>query len=410
MRILHTADWHMNTRLGRRDLTPHILRSLEQIAGYLESERVDVMVVAGDLFSERSGEEGITRALEELRRIFGPFVGRGGTILCVAGNHDPELRFEGMRHLLSLGGAGAQGRFEIRADPGFVTVQGKNGDAVQFVLMPFPTPRAYGRDEGQGGTYSSFEERNRALQERFAAKLAYFRREVVQPQLPTVLVSHIHVRGASGHTLFKVSESEEVIFDPGQIPSEWAYSAYGHIHKPGPAVAGNDFIRYSGSPIALDLAEREDHKSCVVFEIGADGEVGTLELLPLKGPRLHKLLVDATTEAPEAFLPRLRAEVGDDLAFCELRFDPRTHSLPALRAGLEKSLPNIYSFRPEEVGGEVSSGPIWLDSRSQAGAENTNALSGDPAALVRDFLNRRLQNHGDKDALLALADELMANH
>ncbi|RYX84945.1 ATP-dependent dsDNA exonuclease, partial [bacterium] len=74
MKILHTADWHMNTRLGRRDLTPHILRALEQIAAYLESEEIDVMLVAGDLFSERSGEEGITRALEELRRIFGPFV------------------------------------------------------------------------------------------------------------------------------------------------------------------------------------------------------------------------------------------------------------------------------------------------------------------------------------------------
>ncbi len=409
MKILHTADWHMNTRLGRRDLTPHILRALEQIAGYLESEQVDVMVVAGDLFSERSGEEGITRALEELRRIFGAFVARGGTILSVAGNHDPELRFEGMRHLLSLGGAGAQGRFEIRANPGFVPLAGKNGETVQFVLMPFPTPRAYGRDEGESPTYSSFEERNRALQERFAEKLEYFRREMVQPQFPTVLVSHIHVRGASGHTLFKVTESEEVVFDPSQIPSEWAYSAYGHIHKSGSAVAGNDFIRYSGSPIALDLAERDDRKSCVVFELGGDGLIGELQLLPLEGPRLHKLQIDATLEAPESFLPRLRDEVGDDLAFCELRFDPRTHSLPALRAALEKTLPNIYAFRPEEVGGEVSSGPIWLAPHSTPSDGEPNALSGDPAGLVREFLNRRLQNHGDKTALLALADELMAN-
>ena len=401
MRILHTADWHMNTQLGRRDLSPYILRSLEQIAGYLESERVDVMLVAGDLFSERSGDEGITRALDELKRIFGPFVARGGTILSVSGNHDPETRFEGMRHLLSLGG---QGRFQIRADPGFLTLSGPRGEVVQFVLMPFPTPRAYGRDEGQG-SYSTFEERNCALQERFSGVLESFKRDFVQPHLPTVLVSHIHVRGASGHTLFKVSETEEVVFDAHQIPSDWAYCAYGHIHKPGPAVAGNDFIRYSGSPIALDLAERDDHKSCVVFEVDERGMTGQLQLLPLLGPRLHKLHINAGEEAPEVFVPRLKNLVGDDLAWCELRFDPRTHSLPALRSALERALPNIYSFQAEELGSDVSSGPILLSSSS----DEPNVLSAEPSSLVREFLGRRLQNHSDKTAILALAEELMAN-
>ena len=401
MRILHTADWHMNTQLGRRDLSPYILRSLEQIAGYLESEKVDVMLVAGDLFSERSGDEGITRALEELKRIFGSFVARGGTILSVSGNHDPELRFEGMRHLLSLGG---QGRFEIRANPGFVALAGPRGEVVQFVLMPFPTPRAYGRDDGHGH-YSTFEERNRALQARFSGALEGFKRDFVLPHLPTVLVSHIHVRGASGHTLFKVSEAEEVVFDAHQIPSDWAYCAYGHIHKPGPAVAGNDFIRYSGSPIALDLAERDDHKSCVVFEVDERGITGELQLLPLSGPRLHKIFINASEEAPEAFVPRLKDLVGDDLAWCELQFDPRTHSLPALRNALERALPNIYSFQAEELGSELSSGPILLSSSG----EEPNVLSAEPSFLVREFLGRRLQNHADKTAILALAEELMAN-
>ena len=407
MKILHTADWHMNTQLGRRDLTPHIFRALEQIAAYLESEKVDVLLVAGDLFSERSDEERITRAWQELARIFGPFVARGGAILSVAGNHDHELRFEAMRHLLSLGSAGTLGRFEIRADPGFVALRGPRGETVQFVLMPFPTMRAYGRDDGQSESYSSSEERNRLVQERFFQTLETIRREQVQPQFPTVLVSHIHVRGASGHTLFKVTESEEVVFDPHQIPSDFAYCAYGHIHKPGPAVAGNDFIRYSGSPIALDLAERHDHKSCVLFEIDERGVTGDLRLLPLQGPRLHKLHVDATSETPESFVARLQAEVGDDLAWCELRFDPRVHSLPVLRSALERALPNIYSFQAEEVGTDISNGPISL-ALDEMGT-STNALSGDPATIVREFLGRRLQNHDDQTAILALAEELMAN-
>src|SRR6266566_5422392 len=51
MRILHTADWHMQYRLGRQDRSEHIHHALEQIAGYLQEHSVDVMLVAGDIFS-----------------------------------------------------------------------------------------------------------------------------------------------------------------------------------------------------------------------------------------------------------------------------------------------------------------------------------------------------------------------
>lgn len=400
----------MNNWLGRKDLTPYIVRSLEQIADYVESERVDVMVVAGDLFSEKSRDEGIARALDELRRIFGPFVARGGIILAVAGNHDSELQFEGMRHLLSLGAAGSRGRFEIRADPGFVALEGAGGERVQFVLMPYPTPRVYGRHDEESVPYSSPEERNRGTQIRFVQKLEQIKRDWVQPQFPTVLVSHVHVRGASGHTLYQVTEKEEAVFDPGQVSLDWAYAAYGHIHKPGP-VGGNNFARYSGSPIALDLAERHDHKSCVVFDVDANGVTGDLRLLPLHGPRLHKIQVDATQEAPESFLPRLREQVGEDFAFCELTFDPSVHNLRVLRQEIERTLPGLYRFGFIEVGHEISTGPISIVTQENTALEPevNNALFSDPTLVVRGFLERRLQNHARQADILALANELMAS-
>jgi DNA repair protein SbcD/Mre11 len=51
MRILHTADWHLNDRLGRLDRQEDIVARLEEIASYLEEHQVDVMVVAGDLLA-----------------------------------------------------------------------------------------------------------------------------------------------------------------------------------------------------------------------------------------------------------------------------------------------------------------------------------------------------------------------
>ncbi len=406
MKILHTADWHMNSHLGRRDLTPHIVASLERIAGYLDEHRVDVMIVAGDLFSERSRDEGMMHALTDLRRVFGPFVARGGTIVAVAGNHDSETRFETLRHSLSLGAGGSHGRFILGADPGFVALPDDLAGRVQFVLLPFPTPRRYGT-EGENAIYSSFEERNLALQSEFARRLERIRAESVSPQFPTVLVSHVHVRGAQSHSLFGVTESEDVVFDPSLIPREWAYGAYGHIHKPGAAVAGMEHLRYAGSPIALDAAERFDHKSCVLFELDQSGVRGELRLLPLGGPRIAQIEIDATVEAPETLIARLTEEHRDDLVHYTLRFNPQSHSFAALKSGIERALPGVYGFAVEEVGAQISDGPIVLGSSSEEEAAPVLALSGDARANVREFLSRRLQLHGDGEAIGALAEELM---
>ena len=76
MRILHTADWHLNHRLGRIDRNDDICRSLERIAGYLEEYHVDVMVVAGDLF-DRARPDEHRQGVATIREIFLPFLARG---------------------------------------------------------------------------------------------------------------------------------------------------------------------------------------------------------------------------------------------------------------------------------------------------------------------------------------------
>jgi DNA repair exonuclease SbcCD nuclease subunit len=51
MRLLHTADWHLNDRLGRIDRTNDLRVAVERIAALCAVERVDVLLIAGDLFS-----------------------------------------------------------------------------------------------------------------------------------------------------------------------------------------------------------------------------------------------------------------------------------------------------------------------------------------------------------------------
>lgn len=403
MKILHTADWHMNTTLGRQDLSPYIVKALEQIAVYLQEYEVDVLVVAGDLFSERSRDEGMRQAIAQIHRIFGPFVARGGTILAVAGNHDSELRFETMRDALRLGAGDGVGRFILTANTQFLVLTDKRGQQVQFALLPYPTPRSY----LPGVSFSTIEEKNRLVQAGFARALEEMRSKHFDPNLPAVLVSHVHVRGANSHSLYKISESDDVVFEPSQIPTEWTYAAYGHIHKPGAAVAGVPHVRYSGSVVPLDAAERFDEKVAVLVEIGENGE-RTIEELPLPAVSLHQITLDFTVRSPEEELAKWRAAIPDAsqaLVHTTLRYWPQELSGVALRAQVEALFPRWYGRSEEKVGLELAPRPLEVGADAQ---QPTNPLSGDVPTLVRDYLRHRLSEHEEREAILGLAEEYLA--
>ena len=41
MKLLHTADWHLNDRLGRIDRTDDLRRAVERVAALCASEAID---------------------------------------------------------------------------------------------------------------------------------------------------------------------------------------------------------------------------------------------------------------------------------------------------------------------------------------------------------------------------------
>src|ERR1700732_1622632 len=102
MRILHTADWHLCDRLGRQDRTDDLRRAVERIAAYCKAEQVDVLLVAGDLFSELAGPDALRDSIRHLQEVFQAFLRQGGTILTLTGNHDKESFCQTLRHAMHL--------------------------------------------------------------------------------------------------------------------------------------------------------------------------------------------------------------------------------------------------------------------------------------------------------------------
>ncbi|MBW3635852.1 MAG: hypothetical protein KY445_05215, partial [Armatimonadetes bacterium] len=253
---------------------------------------------------------------------------------------------------------------------------------------------------------STLEEKNRLVQAGFAGALGQMRENQLDPALPAVLVSHVHVRGAQSHSLYKISESDDVVFEPSQIPLDWAYAAYGHIHKPGEAVAGMGHVRYAGSVVPLDAAERFDEKGVVLIEIGPRGE-REMQILPLPRLPLYQITLDFCANAPEIELAHWREAIPDAahaLVHYTVRFQPQHHSGAALRSEVEKLFPRWYGRAEEKIGVELAPRPLEIASE----IESTNPLSRDVPSIVRAYLRQRLEPNADRDAILNLAEELLA--
>ncbi|MGB8361440.1 MAG: exonuclease subunit SbcD, partial [Acidimicrobiia bacterium] len=84
MKILHTSDWHVGRRIRGRDRSEEHRAVLEELVGLAEEHKVDLTLVAGDVFDTASpapaAEQIVWRALLDLARV--------SPVLVVAGNHD----------------------------------------------------------------------------------------------------------------------------------------------------------------------------------------------------------------------------------------------------------------------------------------------------------------------------------
>ncbi len=401
MRILHTADWHLNDRLGRLDRQDDIVARLEEIASYLEERQVDVMVVAGDLFSQHTNVEKLKEAVGQISRIFKPFLARGGTIVAISGNHDNEALFNLLWLALDLAqpldphqpGPRPRGRLYLAARPTLLLLEDSAGQQVQFLLMPYPTPVRYLR--GEATSYGSLEEKNRSMHQALLRELRRIQERDMDPTLPTVLVSHIHVRGSQVHNLYRITELDDVVFDPADVPTQLAYVAYGHIHKPQP-LAGADNVRYAGSIERFDRGESED-KSVTLAEIGSAGIVGTPVVLPLNATPIHRVEINDPEDIPhleERYPDHERALVS-----YVLHYDPTKHNRDEISREIEHVFPRWYERKFVIEGTSAI-----LD-----GAAGTEIQTRDVPSTVREYLRESIPEDGeDRELVLSLADKLLA--
>jgi exonuclease SbcD len=391
MKILHSSDWHLGARIGRLDRADDAFARIAELADVIDREAIDVLLVAGDVFDETRTAQlgGLVRRLGD---ILSPRIADGLRAVFLAGNHDKESVFPFLNAAKGLFGAGAADRVVFVARPSVLEIPSRDSsEAVAVVCVPYPTHFRYDL-EARG--WPSRDVRNRELASAVRSRITELTQEAATrcPGLPTVMAAHLLVRGANiGHGTYCLTEAEDIPVERGDLPA-WNYIALGHIHKAQDM--GHPNIRYSGSIERMDLGEAGDTKSAVLVEITGRGKV-TQRTIELAATPFASIV--ASTEAELHAGHRELDDPTNTLVSLTLTVDG-TESVTGLVAKAHELFPRLY--REPEIHRKLDT----PGATTVSGFDRT-----DVTGTVRRYVETRLAGDPDADAVIALADELLAS-
>jgi len=289
MRIIHTSDWHIGRRFERESLADDQRAFLSWLADVVADERVDLVIVAGDVYDRALPAEDavglLDRGLNGLRTA-------GAAVALISGNHDSARRLGFGAARQALGGVHVFADDQQPPTP-WVFATGDERVAVLAVpfLDPFGVPAPHADEAGAP--------RSRTHEHVLADAISAGRSRLdPDDPVPTICVAHAFVSGA------EESDSERALSVGGTDsvdPTLFAgfdYVALGHLHRPQ-RIGGLDTVAYSGSPLPYSFSESHP-KSVRMVELDAGGVTAVRTVaVPVGRPvvtltgTLDQLLTDA---------------------------------------------------------------------------------------------------------------------
>ncbi len=89
MKLMHLADLHLGKSLGNFDLTEDQEYLLDQLLNIVEKQKVDAVLIAGDVYDKNIPSEAATRMLDYF---LSNLAKRNVYVYMVSGNHDSDER------------------------------------------------------------------------------------------------------------------------------------------------------------------------------------------------------------------------------------------------------------------------------------------------------------------------------
>ncbi len=302
---MHTADWHLGHELAGWARGAEQKQVLDEIADLAVRNKVDALIVAGDIFDHQNPSSAMYKMLYDF---FDQLSQRAPDLvsILIAGNHDSAGRLEAPGPLLKRANVVAIGSVrqmngQLDLDHHLIKVQCKDKVSGYVLAIPYlrpaDLPGQAQRNEAEGS--SSLVAGVRQL---YGEAIAAARAQIGEQ--PLVVTGHLHVKGASLSE--SLSERRIIIGGEHAVPADCFgpmepsgksgakvkgadYIALGHLHRaqsfgetckaPDKAAktvktktksksTAQTGVRYAGSPLPLSVTERAYNHGVSLVKIG----------------------------------------------------------------------------------------------------------------------------------------------
>ncbi|OEU94466.1 exonuclease SbcD [Streptomyces abyssalis] len=257
MRLLHTSDWHLGRGFHRVSMLDAQREFLGHLLATVEEERVDAVLVAGDVYDRAVPPLAAVALFDEALHGLAQL---GVPTVMISGNHDSARRLGVGSGLMRHAGV------HLRTDPEGcgtpVLLSDEHGDVACYglpYLEPALASAALGA-EGSGHTAVL-----RAAMDRVRADLASR-----PPTTRSVVLAHAFVHGGESSDSERDITVGGVSSVPASVFDGVHYAALGHLHG---CQTISERVRYSGSPLAYSFSEAAHRKSMWLVDLDAAGSV-----------------------------------------------------------------------------------------------------------------------------------------
>jgi DNA repair protein SbcD/Mre11 len=252
VRILHTSDWHLGRSFHRVGMLEHQAAYVDHLLEVVAAERVDLVVIAGDVYDRALPHVDAVRLADEtLARL----AASSARVVLTSGNHDSAQRLGFGARVMDA--AGIHVRTDASSVGTPVLVHDEHGPVAVHGL-PYLDPHAL---------HDAWRLSARTHEAALAEAMRRVRADLVARPGRSVVLAHAFVAGGLP------SESERDISVGGvsvvssQLFDGISYTALGHLH--GRAILG-ETLRYSGSPLAYSFSEAAHTKGSWLVDLGPE--------------------------------------------------------------------------------------------------------------------------------------------
>jgi len=349
LRVLHTSDWHLGRTLYGRNRQREFEAFLDWLAGIVESQGIEVLVVAGDIFDTTTPGNATQKLYYQfLHRIALSAQSPCRHVVVTSGNHDSPTFLDAPKDLLRSFDVHVLGAVTGNPADEVLVLHDKEGRPEAVVCA---VPFLRDRDIRTVEPGESMEDKIRKLAEGVGlhysevARIADARRQSFGGEIPVIAMGHLFTAGCitiEDDGVRDIYAGALSLVCSSVFPDTFDYVALGHMHVPQ-KVGGAEHMRYCGAPIPMGFGEAKQKK--LVLMVDFEGCVPTVTEIAIPGFQPLERLVGGLDELSVS-IATLRA--AGSTAWLEIDYrgdEPPPVVQEALEAAVAGSLLEIRRIR-----------------------------------------------------------------